>query len=122
MDAFYEMQLRFLAQIDRPDSLRFWRTSNGSMERPEFWSTFCELLWNRIEEFWDVRADKFERKMLTHLLRVARHEELFVSQGNGDGVIYVLSGNLDWYRSLGSKAHDRDERLLLSATDMGLAV
>ncbi|CVL08100.1 uncharacterized protein FMAN_14236 [Fusarium mangiferae] len=122
MDAFYEMQLRFLAQIDRPDSLRFWRTSNGSMERPEFWSILCELLWNRIEEFWDVRADKLERKMLTQLLRVARHEELFVSQGKGDGVIYVLSGNLDWYRSLRLKAHYRDERPLLSATDVGLAV
>ncbi|RBA17922.1 hypothetical protein FPRO05_10940 [Fusarium proliferatum] len=122
MDAFYEMQLRSLAQLDRSDSLGFWLTSNGPMKRPEFWSTLCELLWNRIEDFWEGRVDKLERKMLTQLLRVARHEELFVSQGKGDGVIYVSCGNLDWYRSLRSKVCDGDERPRLSVTEMGLFV
>ncbi|KAI8402618.1 hypothetical protein FOFC_17934 [Fusarium oxysporum] len=60
--------------------------------------------------------------MLAQLLRVAQCEKEFISQGKGDRVIDVSSGNLGWYRKLRSKAHDGDERPLLSATEMGLAV
>ncbi|EXL67500.1 hypothetical protein FOPG_16394 [Fusarium oxysporum f. sp. conglutinans race 2 54008] len=62
--------------------------------------------------------------MLAQLLRVAQCEKEFISQGKGgeNRVIDVSSGNLGWYRKLRSKAHDGDERPLLSATEMGLAV
>ncbi|EXK77663.1 hypothetical protein FOQG_17626 [Fusarium oxysporum f. sp. raphani 54005] len=127
MDTFYEMQLRFLflAQLDRPDSPGFWQMSSGShTKRSEFLSDLCKLLRTRIqrERLTELGADKLEQRMLTKLLRVAQCEEEFVSQGKGDRVIDVSSGNLDWYRKLRSKARDGDERPHLSATEMGFAV
>ncbi|EXK76935.1 hypothetical protein FOQG_18340 [Fusarium oxysporum f. sp. raphani 54005] len=123
MNTFYEMQLMFLAQLDAPDSQECWRMYfNGPhMKRSEFWSALCTLLSNRIQRVRvTVGGDKHERKMLAQLLRVAQCEQEVVSQGKGDRVIDVSSGNLDWYKALKSKARDGDKRL--SAAEMGFVV
>ncbi|KAJ4077786.1 hypothetical protein NW761_012104 [Fusarium oxysporum] len=60
--------------------------------------------------------------MLAQLLRVAQCEQEVVSQGKGDRVIDVSSGNLDWYKALRSKARDGDKQPRLSAAEMGFVV
>ncbi|SCO07066.1 uncharacterized protein FFB20_12766 [Fusarium fujikuroi] len=123
MNAFYEMQLGFLAQLGHPDSPDFRQMSTGSYtKRSEFLSALCALLETRVQRLWltELAVDKLERLMLAQLLKVAKCDENFISQGKGDRVIDVACGNLGWYRKLRSKAHDGNERPLLSATEMGL--